>query len=241
MLSLLFFTYCVLITTTAMFVSMLLLPFEVLFHKSRSWIHECSRILCMCFWHTPPLWKRRIEGLENVDTTKPYVIVVNHSSMVDIAALYFVKLNFRWVSKREVFRIPYFGFFLMLHGDIAIERGNAATSMHKVLEDGRKWIKRGASVAIFPEGTRSKNGEIHRFKQGAFSLAKEAEVAILPVVVNGTRTALRGWRWNWRNTVSLKVLPPISAEQVAATEMKELIETVQGRMTDALAQMRNRK
>ena len=78
--------------------------------------------------------------------------------------------------------MPFMGPLLTIHGDIPIERGNAAEAMAKVLRLGKLWLSRGASVAIFPEGTRSKTGEINRFKAGAFSLAKEAGVEILPIV-----------------------------------------------------------
>ena len=76
---------------------------------------------------------------------------------------------------------------------------------------------------MFPEGTRSKDGEIARFKQGAFALAKEAGVEILPVVMHGTRTVLKkNFLVNWRNVLTVSVLPPISTEQVAAMEVSEL-------------------
>ena len=152
-------------------------------------------------------WKRKISGLENVDKNKPYVIVINHNSMVDIISLYFVRLNFRWVSKQEVFRIPFIGPMLWMHGDIAIQRGRATESMKKVIRDGMMWLNRGVSVAIFPEGTRSKNGEIQRFKGGAFVLAKEAGVDILPVVMDGTTKIFRPKSifFNWKHCLTLKV------------------------------------
>lgn len=193
----------------------------------------------MCFWYGVPTWRRKIEGLENIDKKKSYVIVINHNSMVDILALYFLPLNFRWVSKREVFRIPYVGQFLTIHGDIAIDRSKGADSMRKVTEDGKMWIGRGASIAMFPEGTRSKSGEMGRFKQGAFALAKEAGVEILPVVMHGTRTVLnKFYLVNWRNVLKVSVLPPISAEEVAATPMPELMEKTRTMMCEKYNQLR---
>jgi 1-acyl-sn-glycerol-3-phosphate acyltransferase len=159
--------------------------------------------------------------------------------MVDILALYFLPLNFRWVSKREVFRIPYVGQLLTIHGDIAIDRSKGADSMRKVTEDGKMWIGRGASIAMFPEGTRSKSGEMGRFKQGAFALAKEAGVEILPVVMHGTRTVLnKFYLVNWRNVLKVSVLPPISAEEVAATPMPELMEKTRTMMCEKYNQVR---
>ena len=193
----------------------------------------------MCFWYGVPTWRRKIEGLENIDKKKSYVIVINHNSMVDILALYFLPLNFRWVSKREVFRIPYVGELLTIHGDIAIDRSKGADSMRKVTEDGKMWIGRGASIAMFPEGTRSKSGEMGRFKQGAFALAKEAGVEILPVVMHGTRTVLnKFYLVNWRNVLKVSVLPPISAEEVAATPMPELMEKTRTMMCEKYNQLR---
>lgn len=193
----------------------------------------------MCFWYGVPTWRRKIEGLENIDKKKSYVIVINHNSMVDILALYFLPLNFRWVSKREVFRIPYVGQLLTIHGDIAIDRSKGADSMRKVTEDGKMWIGRGASIAMFPEGTRSKSGEMGRFKQGAFALAKEAGVEILPVVMHGTRTVLnKFYLINWRNVLKVSVLPPISAEEVAATPMPELMEKTRTMMCEKYNQLR---
>ena len=239
MLSLLFYIYTVIELTFFFILSVLawvlLLPFD----KPRRVIHELSRCICMAFWYPPFTWKRRIKGLENIDKSKSYVIAINHNSMADILALYFLPLNFRWVSKREVFRIPYVGQLLTIHGDIAIDRSKGADSMRKVTEDGKMWIGRGASIAMFPEGTRSKSGEMGRFKQGAFVLAKEAGVEILPVVMHGTRTVLnKFYLVNWRNVLKVSVLPPISAEEVAATPMPELMEKTRTMMCEKYNQLR---
>jgi 1-acyl-sn-glycerol-3-phosphate acyltransferase len=111
--------------------------------------------------------------------------------------------------------------------------------MAKVLSLGKLWLGRGASVAIFPEGTRSKTGEINRFKMGAFNLAKEANVEILPVVMTGTNKVFRnGWLVNWKNQVAIRVLKPISVEEIAATDVKEMAQKVREQMVDELAKLR---
>lgn len=150
MLSILYYLWCVPVITVFFLLSVIALIVCYPFDKGRRVVHELSRALCMVFWRTPPTWRRDVSGLENVEKGKPYVIVLNHNSMVDIISLYFVPLNFRWVSKREVFRIPFIGGLLVLHGDIAIERGRGAESMRKVIRDGRTWLSRGVSVAMFP-------------------------------------------------------------------------------------------
>ena len=240
MLTLIFALYTIVVLTFFFLLSLVALVVCFPFDKPRRVVHELSRWLCYSWWYAPFTWRRKIEGLENVDKKKPYVIVINHNSMVDIISLYFVPLNFRWVSKQEVFRIPYIGPMLWMHGDIAIQRGRATESMKKVINDGKMWIERGVSVAIFPEGTRSKTGEIQRFKGGAFALAKEAGVEILPVVMDGTTKIFRPkscW-FNWKHRLTVKVLPPISAEKVATTEPSEMAREVQELMTEALAEIR---
>ena len=241
MLTLIYGIYTLIICTVMLVVSVVAFVVTVPFDKGRRVVHELSRALVYMFIMVPPTWKRRVEGLENIDKDKPYVIVINHQSMVDIMMLYLVPMAFRWVSKREVYRIPYIGQFLLLHGDIAIDRKQGSKAMRKVMEQGQMWLGRGVSVAMFPEGTRSKDGESHRFKAGAFALAKEAGVGILPVVMDGTESLIkRPMFFNWRNEFVIKVLPAISAEQVAATSQNELMEQTQATMIEALAEIRNK-
>jgi 1-acyl-sn-glycerol-3-phosphate acyltransferase len=243
MFTLIFAIYTLVVLTFFFLLSLVALFVCYPFDKGRRVVHELSRWLCFSWWYAPFTWRRNISGLEYVDKKKPYVIVINHNSMVDIISLYFVPLNFRWVSKQEVFRIPYIGPMLWMHGDIAIQRGRATESMRKVLNDGKMWIGRGVSVAMFPEGTRSKDGEIQRFKSGAFALAKEAGVEILPVVLDGTTEVFRpkSFFFNWKHRLTLKVLPPISVEKIAATETGDLSREVQAMMTEALAEIRKEK
>ena len=177
MLSALYYLLLVLLCTLFMILSALALVVCYPFDRGRRTVHELSRILVRIFFFLPPFWRQRVIGRELIDRKKSYVIVINHNTVIDIPALYYIPLNFRWVSKREVFKTPFFGQFLLLHGDICIDRGHAAEALEQLVRDGKKWISRGASVAIFPEGTRSKDGEIHRFKAGAFTLAKEAGAA----------------------------------------------------------------
>lgn len=239
MLSVLYYIFLVLLCTFFMVLSAVALVVSWPFDKTRRVVHELSRILVRTFFFIPPLWRQRVIGRELIDRRKSYVIVLNHNTVIDIPALYYLPLNFRWVSKREVFRVPFFGQFLVLHGDICIDRGRAAEAMEQLVRDGKLWISRGASVAVFPEGTRSKDGEIHRFKAGAFTLAREAGVEILPVVLDGTATLIRkNGLFNWRNRITLRVLPPVPAAEVAATDPHAMMERVHDDMCEALKELR---
>lgn len=240
MLSLIYYLFLVVLCTTLIILSSIALVICYPFDKGRRVVHELSRVAVRIFFGVPPCWRFNIEGVEKVDRKGRYIIVLNHQAMSDIPALYFVPLNFRWVSKREVFKIPFFGQLLRLHGDICINRGKAAEAMEQLLRDGQLWLSRGASVAIFPEGTRSKDGEIHRFKHGAFELARQAGMPILPVVLDGTTTLVKPNRlFNWRNRVHVKVLDPVSVEEVMATEPKEMAERIHDRMVEARNEIRN--
>ena len=239
MLSVLYYIFTLLQVSFWFVVSIIVLGVTYPFDKSRRWVHECSRYICKWLFGIPPRMKRTIDGVENIDPNKAYVMVMNHNSGVDIFAAYKIPLNFRWVSKREVFRVPFMGPLLTIHGDIPIERGNPSEAMAKVLSLGKLWLGRGASVAIFPEGTRSKTGEINRFKMGAFNLAKEANVEILPIVMTGTNKLFRkGWLVNWTNHIAIRVMKPISVEEIAATDVKEMAQKVREQMVDELAKLR---
>jgi 1-acyl-sn-glycerol-3-phosphate acyltransferase len=179
--------------------------------------------------------------MENIDPNKAYVMVLNHQSMVDILSIYNLPLVFKWVSKKEVYRIPIVGRLLWMPGDIVINRASAQEAMQLVHSKGMEWLKKGATVSIFPEGTRSKDGQIHNFKAGAFILAKDAGVPILPVVLDGTSSLVRnGWMINWKNKITIKVLPEMPVEEVAERSIKEVMAQVHDDMVNTLAELRAR-
>ena len=206
------------------------------FDKRRVVVHFISKLITDTVLG---IFGREVIGGENIDPKQAYVIVINHTSMMDIMSLYPLPLVFKWVSKREVYRIPMVGRLLFMHGDIVINRASTKEAMQLVHTRGMEWLKKGASVSIFPEGTRSKDGEIHNFKAGAFILAKDAEVPILPVVLAGTNNMVRNRIFmNWKNRIRIKVLPPVSKEEVVARPIKEVMAEVRESMVEALAELR---
>ena len=242
MLSILYYLFLIVLCTLMVLISLVALVVCYPFDKPRRVVHEISRAVVRTFWAISPFWRFRIEGMERVNKKGKYVIVINHQAMTDIPALYFVPLNFRWVSKREVFKIPFFGQMLRLHGDICIDRGKASEARDQLLREGKRWLDMGVSIAIFPEGTRSKDGEIHRFKSGAFELAQSVGVEILPVVLNGTdKVVKKNKLFKWRNVVTVKVLEPISVERVKGSDVRELSEEVRVLMAESRAEIRKKE
>ena len=230
---------CWLVLYVASFIALVVCyPFD----KKRVVVHKISKWLTDIVFVFAPGMRRDVIGMENIDPKQAYVVVLNHQSMVDILSIYNLPLVFKWVSKKEVYRIPLVGRLLLMHGDIVINRASAKEAMQLVHSKGKEWLKKGASVSIFPEGTRSKDGEIHNFKAGAFILAKDAGVPILPIVLDGTNTLIRkGWMINWRNRITIKVLPPISAEEVQNRDIKDVMAQVKEDMVNTLAQIRAEK
>ena len=240
MLSFLFYILVFAWSSMIYVVTFIALPLCYPFDKKRFVVHKLSKWLTDSFFGFGLVMKRKVEGIENLDPKGTYVMVLNHNSMVDILSIYNLPLVFKWVSKKEVYRIPIVGRLLLAHGDIVINRASTKEAMQLVHTRGKEWLAKGASVAIFPEGTRSKDGEIHSFKAGAFILAKDAEVPILPIVLEGTdRVVRKGFFMNWSNRITIKILPPVSKQDVVERPIKEVMAEVHDSMVEALAEIRN--
>ena len=242
MLTILYYLVCLVAATVLFVASFIALVVCYPFDKKRVVVHTLSKWITDVVFGLPIFMKREVIGLENIDPKKAYVMVLNHNSMVDIMSIYNLPLVFKWVSKKEVYRIPIVGQLLFAHGDIVINRASTKEAMQLVHTRGLEWLKKGACVSIFPEGRRSKDGEIHNFKSGAFILAKEAGVPILPIVLDGTNTMVRnGWLMNWRNKITIRVLPPVSAEDVQNRDIKDVMAEVRENMVETLAEIRKNK
>ena len=240
MLSFLFYIFVFAWSSMIYIVTFIALPLCYPFDKKRFVVHKLSKWLTDSFFGFGLVMRRKVEGIENLDPNGTYVMVLNHNSMVDILSIYNLPLVFKWVSKKEVYRIPIVGRLLLAHGDIVINRASTKEAMQLVHTRGKEWLAKGASVAIFPEGTRSKDGEIHNFKAGAFILAKDAEVPILPIVLEGTdRVVRKGFFMNWSNRITIKILPPVSKQDVVERPIKEVMAEVHDSMVEALAEIRN--
>lgn len=203
----------------------------VLFDRNRVVCHHLSRFWSKTIYWLCPWWKVQVTGMENVIYGRSYVVVSNHQAMLDIPLLYALPFNFKWVSKKEVYKIPIFGWVLWMHGDVAIERGGSASTkaMLKKCED---YLKDGVSIIMFPEGTRTKTGCVNGFKEGAMILAQQSGADILPVVIDGTFDAFGKGGITTPHTFQVRILAPISANEISQTPVKELRDTLNTLMCD---------
>ena len=188
------------------FLSIILYPFD----RKRKIVHA------QCFWWTDavtalnPYWDVKVSGLENIDRHKIYVVVSNHQSLADIVLMYKTRMQFKWVAKDSLFKIPVLGWNMLLARHIRLRRGDFS-SIKKVYREAGEWLHNGVSVVFFPEGTRSDNHEMGTFQNGAFKLAIKEKVPILPIMIKGTKNAIPKGSWRFTTKIScvIKVLAPI--------------------------------
>src|SRR3954468_3223599 len=185
-----------------------------------------------------PLWRFSYSGKMPADPRRPFVMVSNHESFADILLISHLPWEMKWLSKAELFRIPVMGWMMWLAGDIPVMRGFGPSAL-EAMERCREVLRQRVSVMIFPEGTRSRTAELLPFKDGAFRLAVEAGVPILPLALSGTGTALpkHGWRFG-RSAAHLRVLEPVDTAGLTLADVPALKARVRDlivRTRDSLA------
>ncbi len=188
-----------------------------------------------------PFWRFRYSGTMPKDPRRPFVVVSNHESFADILLISHLPWEMKWLSKAELFRIPILGWTMWLVGDIPVKRGVGPSAL-EAMERCRRALDNRVSVMIFPEGTRSRTSELLPFKDGAFRLAIEAGVPILPLAVSGTSTALRTHDWRvGRSDAEVRVLEPVETAGLTLSDIPELKARVRQTIVaarDALASAR---
>lgn len=184
------------------------------------------RTLGLLITRVNPAWRVERTGRLPANPRHPYVVVSNHQSSADVPVISTLPWEMKWVAKAVLFRLPVVGWLMRLAGDIPVERGDAA-SRARVLARAQQYLERRCSVMFMPEGTRAKDGRVRAFQDGAFRLAIEAGVPVLPLAVDGTADALpkHGWKFG-PVRCRLHVLDPIPTEGLALSDAPALRERV---------------
>lgn len=171
-----------------------------------------------------PGWQYTIKGGDPEKISRPTIVVANHQSFLDLPLLYMLPWTMKWVAKKDLFRIPIFGWIIYMTGQIALDRRSmrSAKKIDKLVEP----IQQGIPGMIFPEGTRTQTGELKPFKNGAFKLAKRYNFNILPVVLEGGYSTMPpgSWKLNYRQHFKVSVLDPVASDYFESDE--ELKNTV---------------
>lgn len=207
------------------------------FDPSRYWAGYLFRKVPVVHQKLNPLWRFRVGGTMPDDPRNPYVVVSNHESFVDILLISHLPWEMKWLSKQENFRIPVVGWLMRMARDIELDRKDPASAA-AAMRECRRRLDDHVSVMIFPEGTRSTSGDLLPFKDGAFRLAIEAGVPILPLAVHGAADALRAHDWRQgRATAEVRVLDPVSTAGMTLDDLPVLKARVHARIVDELISM----
>lgn len=216
------------------FISALLFPVSCLiflltlpFDRRQVAVHKFSCAWSFIVLKANFMWRTRVSGKKNIDRKETYIMVSNHQSGADIIVLYLLWSTYKWVAKKSLYAVPFIGWNMYLNRYITVDRVSKS-SMRRMLTEATKTLKSGCSVMIFPEGTRSKDGRLQAFKTGAFHLALENGMPILPIVIKGTFKAIRkgGFLVNKNHNIEVKVLPPIPFSAIKGMDPKDVTRMV---------------
>lgn len=236
LLALVGYPIAIALIVVALPVQALLLLVSAPFDRNRVVPGRFLRIVGVLISKTFPPWRLRVEG--RWPGKGPYVVVANHQSILDILLLSRMPREMKWVAKEELFRIPWVGWMLRMSGDIAIRRGDAESG-GEALARAKAYLGRGMSVMIFPEGTRSARGTLLPFKSGAFRLAIEAGVPVLPVAVHGTARGMpKGGPWVNPCRAVARLLEPIDVSGYSPEQAVRLRDAARARIDAELPSLR---
>ena len=169
----------------------------------------------------------KVDGLENIDKGQSYIIAPNHQSYWDAFLVYgFIGIKFKWMMKKELGRIPFVGWACYMAGCIFIDRSSRESGMNSIRKAESK-LKNGMSVVIFPEGTRTPDGKMSKFKRGAFLISEELGLPILPVTIDGNYDVMsrhaKSVTWHPVHMTIHKPVWPRSNKETSETELKAIM------------------
>ncbi len=215
----------------------LTLPFDREKRVTHTMLVCQSWLIC----HMMPVWKLEIMKTGRRLRGRTFVMISNHQSILDILFVNSLCMNFKWVSKIENMKVPVLGWYLRMAGYLTVDRADRE-SKDRMMEEALACLRRGTSVMLFPEGTRSADGEIGFFRRGAFQLAIAAGVPLLPVIIDGTGDILPKHGLIFRNGhhVKVRVLEPVEPSEFVTSSHDDLALWFNEYMKKELERMRGR-
>ena len=185
-------------------------------------------------------WKLHIEGEPVRDPRRPYVVVCNHQSLADIPLISNLPWEMKWMGKEELFSLPVIGWMMRLAGDIPVDRKSARSGV-LAFASAKRYLERKCSVMMFPEGTRTLDGRVRRFNDGAFHLAISAKVPVLPLVIEGSRNCIpkNSWKFGRPSDILLKILPAVDTSALTLDDVAKLRDSVRSSIVGQIAAWRS--
>ena len=224
---------CIVLFPVAVLLFIITAPFD----RKKVILHRFT-----CFWGTlpiwfQPLWKVTWEGKEYIKKGQAYVIVSNHQALLDILVIYSLFKHFKWVAKKALLKVPLMGWNMALNGYIIVNRTDAKSQV-KMMKHAEKALKSGSSIMMFPEGTRSADGNVGQFKRGAFILSEIADVPVIPIALHNINQAIqKNSLWLRKSTdMRAKVFEPVYFKDYKNT--KEMSAAVKDIIADQLDEWR---
>ena len=209
-------------------IAVVLFIFTVPFDKKRVLLHRFSCLWGSLYVWLQPWWKVSWEGKEHIKKDQAYVIVSNHQTLIDIIVIYTMFKHFKWVAKNSLLKVPFVGWNMALNGYVIVKR-NDAKSQIKMMKHAERTLKSGSSIMMFPEGTRSADGNLGRFKRGAFILSEIADVPVIPIALHNVDKAVRqnSWWLNKSRDMKAKVFEPVNPKEFKNTkEMSAAVKEI---------------
>lgn len=197
--------------------------------------HIWSRFTCMLF-----LMRVKVTGRENIDPKQSYVFVANHQGAYDIWSIYgYLNHNFKWLMKKELEKIFLVGWACKKAGHVFVDDSSIA-GIKDTIAQSEKTLKDGMSVVIFPEGSRTWDGKMIDFKRGAFMLAAEFKLPVVPLTIDGSFKAMPRFTYLMTpTTIRLTIHPPIWPDPDKGFNTKRLMsecrETIQSALPEETA------
>jgi len=221
-------------TVISTFIFGLLAILVSFFSRNGDAVHLVARI-----WGRSILWMGlvpvKIRGVHHLENLQSFIVMSNHQSNFDIPVLLSgLPIQFRWLAKAELFKIPIFGRGMRGAGYISIDRSNRKSAFRSLAKAAES-IRAGTAVLIFPEGTRSPDGSLQSFKKGGFVLAVDAAVPVIPIIIHGTYDIMNKNSWAIRRRpVVVDILPPIDAAQYTRKNKDDLMMHLHRVMSEAM-------
>jgi len=228
---------CAILFVPAVIIWLVTMPFD----KRKIILHQYT-----CFWGAfytwvAPFWKVRVLDRHKFKRDKVYVVVSNHQSQLDILVAFNLFRHFKWVSKAEIFNVPFVGWNMYLNRYVRLVRGDKQ-SIEEMMRVSEERLKEGSSVYLFPEGTRSPDDKIRSFKPGAFIIAHKLNLPILPIAIAGTNKALPKYSMNVDGVhkIYFQILDEIPYEKFAHLSVEDTAEMVRGVIIDAAEKLKSK-